>query len=75
MMDLLFKRKYSKPVFFFVLLTICLAITLSLTYWTGETILNYLIGGMFWVAGRHFYGRFDGIINPVIKPDEPKEDD
>ncbi|NRA88079.1 MAG: hypothetical protein HRU28_11975 [Rhizobiales bacterium] len=64
MIELLFKKKYSKVGFLISLLIFCIGITLLSSQFVGESIMNYLIGGVFWVTGRYFYNKIDKLINP-----------
>lgn len=74
MIDLFFKRSYSQNLFNALLLIFCIGMVYFCSVFAGDSFLNYFIGGMFWVAGRHFYVKFDRIINPPEDDEAPKPD-
>lgn len=70
MIEILFLKKYSKPVFYIALFAMCAGITTILTFNGGESFINYFIGGLFWITGRYFYAKTDKIVRAAQKPDD-----
>lgn len=62
MIELLFQKKHSKAIFNIVLVLVCVGIAVACTYFLGEALIGYIFGGIFWITGRYFYQRIDGIL-------------
>ncbi len=67
MLELLFKKKYSKLGFMFGLLLSSVSVTLLFIIFVGPSLMAYIFGGIFWITGRYFYNRIAAIVNKVAK--------
>lgn len=71
MIELLFQKKHSKTIFNIALMIICVGIAYACTYFLGGALISYLFGGIFWITGRYFYQRIDGILKASERQNEP----